>query len=50
MPTFGATDTLIRGFGHNSLTYSTSCISSEFFDAKEYATDDGVEGYRYVFK
>ena len=37
----GTTDTLIRGLGHHSLSYSSSCIS-EFFDAREYATDDGA--------
>ena len=31
------TDTLTRGMNH-SLSYSSSCIS-EFFDAREYATD-----------
>ena len=40
MPTLGVTDTLIRGLGHHTLSYSSSCIS-EFFDAHEY-TEDGA--------
>merc|ERR1712038_251122 len=37
IPSIGITDTMIRGFGNPSLSYSSSCIS-EFFDAREYAS------------
>ena len=34
------TDTLTRGM-NQSLSYSSSCISEAFFDAREYASDGG---------
>lgn len=41
-PLGSGSGTLFRGTMNHSLSYSSSCIS-EFFDAREYITDDGAQ-------